>query len=310
MSFSFLKISALLQKYRTPVLLVSCGGVFTANIFYHVFPNGTYRKLYQAWSKGEPASLSEKLENTFQAVLNDCGVGSSENFSAFASYGFHPLGAGIPWLPSGAQVGIPANFNSTPDDLSGITNRTILINGKEVEWDSDVGRSLKESLVFSSEAQRFAIAREVLRLESAGPVVHAAVGPACLVGICVNSVVLKHIFGLHAGPILARGLVNLVVVGFGAAFYLLATDEVSQWMDYRSDRRAASLSPQYTKGGVEFYDKIISRNKTLRELMGERGKEIYAASGNLFPSKMFSLKHAPYTARREGVANLLKEQKL
>ncbi|XP_076155557.1 transmembrane protein 177 [Alosa pseudoharengus] len=310
MSFSFLKISAFLQKYRTPVLLVSCGGVFTANIFYHVFPNGTYRKLYQAWSKGEPASLSEKLENTFQTVLNDCAVGSSENFSAFASFGFHPIGAGIPWLPSGAQVGIPANFNSTPDDPAGITNRTILINGREVEWDSDIGSSLKESLVFSSEAQKFAIAREVLRLDSAGPVLHAAVAPACLVGICVNSVVLKHIFGLYAGPILARGLVNLVVVGLGAAFYLLATDEVSQWMDYRSDRRAASLSPEYTKGGVEFYDKIISRNKTLRMLMGERGEEMYAPSGNLFPSNMFSLKHAPYTARREGVANLLKEHKM
>lgn len=307
---SLLKFSAFLQKYRTSVLLVSCGGVFTANIFYHVFPERTYRKLYQAWSKGEPASLSEKLENTFQAVLKDCAVGSSENFSAFASFGFHPIGAGIPWLPAGAQVGLPANFNSTPDDSVGITNRTILINGEEVEWDSDIGKGLKESLVFSPEAQKFAIAREVIRLESAGPMLIAAVAPACLVGVSVNSVVLKHIFGLYSGSILARGVVNLVMIGLGTAFYFLASDEVSQWMDYRSDRHAANLSREYAKGGVEFYEKILCRNKILRRLMGPKGEEMYAPSGNLFPAKMFRLKHAPYTARRDGIANLLKEQKI
>ncbi|KAL2099330.1 hypothetical protein ACEWY4_005810 [Coilia grayii] len=307
---SFLKVSAFVQKYRTPVLLISCGGVFTANIFYHVFPNGTYRKLYQAWSKGEPASLSEKLEDTFQAVLKDCTVGSTKNYTAFASFGFHPIGAGVPWLPAGAHVGIPANFNSSADDLAGITNRTILINGKEVEWESEIGNSLKESLVFSPEAKKFAIAREVVRLESAGPVLHAAVAPACLAGIFVNSVVLKQIFGLYTGSMLARGLVNVVVLGLGAAFYFLAADEISQWLDYRSDRRAASLSPEYAKGGVEFYDKILLRNKTLRMLMGPKGEEMYAPSGNLFPANVFSLKHAPYTVRREGIATLLKEQKM
>ncbi|XP_063080021.1 transmembrane protein 177 [Engraulis encrasicolus] len=307
---SLLKISAYVQKYRTPVLLVGCGGVFAANIFYHAFPNGTYRKLYQAWSKGEPASLSEKLEEVFQAVLKDCTVGSSDNYTAFASFGFAPIGAGVPWLPAGAHVGIPANFNSSADDLGGITNRTILINGKEVEWDSEIGIVLKDALVFSPEAKKFAIAREVVRLEGAGPVLHAAVAPACLAGIFVNSVVLKQVFGLYTGSILARGAVNAVMLGLGAAFYFLAADEISQWVDYRSDRRAASLSPEYAKGGLEFYDKIITRNKTLRSLMGRKGEEMYAPSGNLFPANAFSLKHAPYTARREGIATLLKEQKM
>lgn len=69
MASRFLKYSVLLQKYRTPLLIASCGGVFTAKIFYHVFPDLTYRQLYQAWHKGEPDTLSEKLENLFQQVL-------------------------------------------------------------------------------------------------------------------------------------------------------------------------------------------------------------------------------------------------
>lgn len=68
----------------------------------------------------------------------------------------------MPWLPSGAQIGITANFNSTLDDLAGITNSTILINGKEVEWNSDIGTALKDALVFSPEAKKFAMVRAIL----------------------------------------------------------------------------------------------------------------------------------------------------
>jgi len=310
MASRFLKYSVLLQKYRTPLLIASCGGVFAANMFYHVFPDVSYRQLYQAWHKGEPVKLSEKLEDVFQQVLKDYGVHSSKNFLAFASFGFHPVGAGVPWLPAGAQIGIPANFNSTADDPSGITNRTIFINGKAVEWDSATGTALRESLVFSREAQKFAVAREVARLQSGGPVVSAAVAPFCLGGVWVYSVVLKQVFALHAGPALLRGGVNVVALGLGAVSYLLASDAVSQWTDYSSDRRAARVSHDYAQGGVEFYDKILSRNKTLRSLMGQKGEEMYAPSGNLFPAHLLQLKHAPYTSRRDGILALLKEEKV
>lgn len=309
MASHFLKFSALGQKYRTTLLLAGCGGVFTANVFYHVFPGTTYRKVYQAWSKGEPASLSEKLEHVFQEVLKDLAVGSPDSYTAFAAYGFHPVGAGIPWVPSGAQIGIPSNFNSSPGDLTGITDRTIVINGKEVEWDSETGSALKNTLVLSEDAQKFAVAREVARLECAGPVLQAAVAPTCLAGAWIYSVALKQIFGLFAGSVILRAAVNTLALGLGAASYILASDAVNQRLEFHSDRRAASLSRSYAKGGVEFYEKILERNKTLRVLMGPKGEEMYAPSGNLFPSSLIRMKHAPYTSRREGIRSLLKEEK-
>uniref|UniRef100_G3NYD1 Transmembrane protein 177 n=1 Tax=Gasterosteus aculeatus TaxID=69293 RepID=G3NYD1_GASAC len=307
MASNYLKYAVLLQKYRTPLLVASCGGVFAANMFYHACPDISYRQLYQAWSKGEPVALSEKLEDVFQQVLKDYGIHSPKNFSAFASFGFHPVGAGVPWLPAGAQIGIPANFNSTPDDTSGITNRTIYINGKMVDWSSDSGAALQQSLVFSRDAQRFAVAREVARLQSGGPVLSAAVAPLCLGGVWVYSVLMKQLFGLHGGPPLLRGAVNVVALGVGAVSYFLSSDAVSQWVDCNSDRRAAGVSRDYAKGGVEFYDKILSRNKTLRSLMGQKGEEMYALSGNLFPAHIFQLKHTPYTSRRDGILTLLRE---
>nr|XP_057938131.1 transmembrane protein 177 [Doryrhamphus excisus]XP_057938132.1 transmembrane protein 177 [Doryrhamphus excisus]XP_057938133.1 transmembrane protein 177 [Doryrhamphus excisus]XP_057938134.1 transmembrane protein 177 [Doryrhamphus excisus]XP_057938135.1 transmembrane protein 177 [Doryrhamphus excisus] len=310
MASGFLKYVVLLQKYRTPLLIASCGGVFAANMFYHVFPDMSYRQLYQAWSKGEPVILSEKLVELFQQVLKDYGISSPKTFSAFASFGFHPVGAGVPWLPAGAHIGIPANFNSTVDDHSGITNRTIFINGKTVEWDSETGTSLKESLVFSRDAQKFAIAREVARLQSGAPVMSAAVAPFCLGGVWVYSVVLKQVFGLHAGPALLRGAVNVVALGLGAVSYFLTSDAVTKWTDYSSDQRAAGVSCDYARGGVEFYDKILSRNKTLRSLMGKKGEEMYAPSGNLFPAHLLQLKHTPYTSRKEGILTLLKKENI
>uniref|UniRef100_UPI0037E9402D transmembrane protein 177 n=1 Tax=Semicossyphus pulcher TaxID=241346 RepID=UPI0037E9402D len=310
MASRFLKYSVLLQKYRTPLLVACCGGVFAANMSYHVFPDISYRKLYQAWHKGEPADLSEKLEDLFKQVLKDYGLSSPKNFSPFASFGFHPVGAGVPWLPAGAQIGIPANFNSTADDPSGITNRTIFINGKAVDWSSDAGSALKEALVFSIEAQKFAIAREMARLQSGGPVLSAVVAPFCLSGVWVYSVVLKQVLGLHTGPPLLRGAVNVVALGLGAVSYFLTSDAVSQWIDLNSDRLAARVSRDYANGGVEFYDKILSRNKTLRSLMGQKGEDMYAPSGNLFPSNILQLKHTPYTSRRDGILTLLKEEKV
>lgn len=310
MASSFLKYSVLLQKYRTPLVVSSCGGLFAVNMFYHVFPDMSFRQLYQAWYKGEQVTLSEKLGDVFQQVLKDYGINSTKSFSAFASFGFHPVGAGVPWLPSGAQIGIPANFNSTVDDPSGITNRTIFINGKTVDWSSETGSSLKEALVFSGEAQKFAIAREVARLQSGGPIISAAVAPVCLGGVWVYSVALKQMLGLHAGPALFRGVANVVALGLGAVSYFLTSDAVSQWIDLSSDRRAAKMSPDYAKGGVEFYDKILARNKTLRSLMGQKGEDMYAPSGNLFPANLLQLKHTPYTSRRDGILSLLKEEKV
>ncbi|KAM8750065.1 transmembrane protein 177 isoform 1-T2 [Acanthopagrus schlegelii] len=310
MASKFFKYSVFLQKYRTPLLAAGCGGVFAANLCYHVFPDMTFRPLYQAWFKKEPVTLLENLEDVFQQVLKDYGISSPNNFSAFASFGFHPVSAGVPWLPKGAHIGIPANFNSTADDPSGITNRYIFINGKTVDWSSDDGSALKEALVFSKEAQKFAIAREVARLQSGGPVLTAAVAPFCLGGVWVYSVVLKQMLGLHVGPALFRGVANVVALGLGGVSYLLTSDAVSHWIDFTSDQRAASVSRDYARGGVEFYDKILSRNKTLRSLMGEKGENMYAPSGNLFPANILQLKHTPYTSRREGILAMLKNEKV
>lgn len=305
---AFLRFSVWVQRYRSPLMVSGACGLLGLNLVPHLVPEWSFCPLYQAWFKGQPVQLSPKLETLFKQVLSDYGVGSPHKFSAFASFGFHPLGGGLPMSPGGARVGIPANFNSSEDDSSGITDRTIYINGRAVDWSSEAGTALSSALVMSSEAQRFAVAREVARLDCAFPVLSAAVAPICFSGVWIYSVLLKQIFNLHAGPVVLRATVNVLSVGLGAVSYVMASDAVGQYVDYSTDRRAAAVSRDYASGGVEFYDKILARNRTLRTLMGQKGEQMYAPNGNLFPANLLQLKHTPYTARRDGILNILKNQ--
>lgn len=303
----FLKLCVFTRQHRGKLLGASSLGLFAVNLSYHVFPDQTFRRLYQGWSKGEPALLTTRLQTLFRDVLDESRVASS-GFTPFAAYGFQPVSAGAPWLPSGCLIGIPANYNGTKKDGVGISDRVLVINGQEVDWASDPGISLRDSLTLSANAQKFSLAREAIHSQIGGPILQAAVAPLCLTSVCVSSVAIKQLLGLYSGPMLLRGVFNVLAVLLGFTGYYLCYDGVSQWLDYRSDKKAAAVSKAYAQGGLEFYEKILARNRLLRRIMGKQGETMYAPNGNLFPKNKLRLKHAPYTARRERILHALEKQ--
>ncbi|XP_030341859.1 transmembrane protein 177 isoform X2 [Strigops habroptila] len=240
-------------------------------------------------------------------VLQDTGVKPADSYQAFAASGFHPVSAGIPWFPAGSFVGIPPNFDSTAEDKKGIVNHVVVISGKEVDWESNEGVALKEALTFSLEAQKFALAREVMYLQNGSPLASAAVAPTCLAGTFFCGRGIKLLLGLSSGPVLLRGICNLVTAAVGLMCYYVSYDAMTYHLDCKADRKAATVSKEYARGGVEFYDKILSRNRIFRGLMGKQGMKIYAPSGNLFPRHWFRIKYTPYTYRRDLIVNILRE---
>ncbi|XP_068543533.1 transmembrane protein 177 [Anas acuta] len=301
------KASVWVKKRKITLLATSCVGLLGANLSYHVFPEQTFKLLHECWSDGQPAELSQRLSGVFQDVLQDTAVKSTDSYRAFAASGFHPVSAGIPWLPAGSLVGIPPNFDSTVEDKKGIVDHVVVINGKEVDWESNEGVALKEALTFSPEAQKFAIAREVVYLQNSSPLARAVVAPVCLAGTCLCGVGIKIALGLSTGPTIFRGICNLTVAAAGLIFYYVCYDAVTYYLDCKADRNAATVSKDYARGGVEFYDKILSRNRILRALMGKEGMKMYAPSGNLFPRYWFRIKYTPYTYRRDLIVNILRE---
>ncbi|NXP20563.1 TM177 protein, partial [Scytalopus superciliaris] len=301
------KTSVWLKKHKITVLAVSCMGLFGTNFSYHVFPEQTFKLLHECWSEGQPAELSERLCGVFQDVLQDTGVKSTDSYRAFAASGFHPVSAGIPWLPAGSLVGIPPNFDSTAEDKKGIVNHVVVINGKAVDWESNEGVALKEALTFSLQAQKFAIAREVVYLQNGSPLAIAVVAPTCLAGTFFCGRAIKILLGLSHGPVILRGICNFATAAGGLLVYYLAYDAMTHHLDCKADRKAAMVSQDYARGGVEFYDKILFRNRILRGLMGKQGMKMYAPSGNLFPRHWFRIKYTPYTYRRDLIVNILRE---
>ncbi|KAM4024648.1 transmembrane protein 177 isoform 1-T2 [Anomaloglossus baeobatrachus] len=302
-----LKLCVFTRQYRGRLLGASSLALLAVNVSYHVFPEQTFRKLYQAWTRGEAAPLSERLQTLLRDVLDEAHLPPS-GFSPFAAYGFQPVSAGVPWFPSGCLIGIPANYNSTEEDGAGTADRLLVINGQEVDWASEPGVRLRDSLTISIKAQKFSLAREALHAQSGGPILQASVAPLCLTGVCVSSVAIKQLLGLYSGPVILRGVFNVLALLLGVTGYCLCYDAVSQWMDYRSDRKAAAVSADYARGGLEFYEKILARNRLLRGIMGKPGETMYAPSGNLFPKHKLRLKHAPYTSRRDRILHALEKQ--
>lgn len=296
-----LKAAAMVEKHRTGFLIVSCAGLLGANLTFHIVPQKTFKPLYQAWARGQPQH-SEKICGLFHDVLSDLQMKSENHYQAFAAFSFHPVSAGIPWLPAGCVVGIPVIFG---DDEHEIVNRVVMIEGREVDWKSTEGLALKEALILSLEAQKFAIAREVMYLQNNSPLIQASVAPICLAGTYISAVAIKQLLGLYSGPVVLRGLYNLAVAMIGFLGYCLSYDTVSRAVDYRIDRRTATISSDFAKGGVEFYNKTLALNKTLRTLMGKQGEKTYAPNGNLFPRYWFRLKHPPYTSRRDLIISIL-----
>ncbi|XP_005088280.1 transmembrane protein 177 [Mesocricetus auratus] len=295
------RAAAFIQRHRTGLLVGSCAGLFGVQISFHLFSNPIVQWLYQYWPQGQPAPLSPQLQSLFQEVLQDMGVPSGHCYKPFTAFTFQPVSGGFPRLPSGAVVGIPAIYLGGP--VTAI-DHTVIIHGQRVNWQSPAGTRLRDALTLSHNAQKFALAKEVVYLESNVAALQILPAPACLAGTWVLSVGAKHALGLYGGPAGFRAAFNLVAIVAGFVAYTFSKDSLTVALEGWLDRRTASLSAAYAHGGVEFYEKILSGNLALRSLLGRQGEKLYTPSGNIVPRHWFRIKHLPYTTRRDSVLQM------
>ncbi|CAK6432839.1 unnamed protein product [Pipistrellus nathusii] len=222
------RATAFVQRHRTGLLVGSCAGLFGAQILYHLFPDPVVRWLYQYWPQGQPAPLSPKLQRLFQEVLQDIGIPSDHGNKAFTTFTFLPVSAGFPRLPAGAVVGIPTSFL---DDSVTKTDHPVIVHGQRVDWKSPEGTWLKYTLTLSHDAQKLALAREVMYLESSTAVLQTLPAPACLAGTWTLSISAKHALGLYGGPMNLRVAFNLVAAVVGFVAYAFSTDSLTYTLE-------------------------------------------------------------------------------
>ena len=77
--------------------------------------------------------------------------------------------------------------------------------------------------------------------------------------------------------------------------YFFFQDANTHETERKADKTVSSLSLELAEGGVEFYSKLLQRNKKLRELMGSDGDSLFTPSGDV--STLIRTPNVPLTHR-------------
>jgi len=244
---------------------------------------------------GKEIPLGFKIKQRIQEVMNDLKLSDDirnviQPFSVFGLDLFH---AGTLNNKYGAILGIPANFTNTIEQLY----KKMQVKEQPIDWTRQDAQNLLNGAILSESAQKFAIACEILRIQAEEPYFNSYL-LALIIAILwtlYNAITYK--FKLRGqNVVLCRTLYSSFTI-LGAISWFGIKDYRSYYLDKKDDEALCNLGAEYVKGGQEFFEKTLIRNRALRSLLGEEGKRIYTAYGN---EKIFlRQKHLPLSHRKD-----------
>ncbi|KAG8229516.1 hypothetical protein J437_LFUL004922 [Ladona fulva] len=278
---------------------------FSAKFLPNTYLLEQYQNMVQMYSLGEGLRVPSKVTDRFEQVLVDMQIKGDhkELFKLFTINGFDLFCAGTVQARTGSIIGIPKSYSY--DTNEDVEKDVIQVNLKRVPWETPAGATLQESIIMSPQAQKYGFACQIFMSRSwlvylgyFYPIV--AVAFAYSVSYHCNR--RLQLFSRKVG---VRGTFYAVISLFSFGLWALATDLTTTTCESKADKNACDLGPDYIKGGVEFYSKILNRNIALRELLGNQGKKIFTALGN--EQTLIRQKHLPITVRKSYTEKRLKE---
>ncbi|XP_002741440.1 transmembrane protein 177-like [Saccoglossus kowalevskii] len=251
---------------------LAAGGMCFFNGIPLLFPQQTVKRVYQSYKDGEERQLSMKSGHEFDQVCYDLSIKDREKYHLFASYGTNICTSGTRWLPNGLYIGIPDVFSMQRP--SEVVASNMQIGRERIDWESECGKSLAESLILSENARKFYIARELIEANSIQNLIPTFVAPVFIVASYVVGEAMKYL--VHFIP----GLATVGCACVGLVCYFGISGVVQNRTKTLSDRKVAMLGPEYKEGGLEFYQNLLTRNKNLRSILGKKGIKRYSYYGN------------------------------
>lgn len=260
----------------------------------HVFPQRTVEANYKISCEiGIPSSkYKDLLHDTCRRMeLNP------EKVDLFVTMGFSTVSAGTTLFPNKAVVGLPRNsiFNTVQD----IETANIRFEGKLIDWESNLGKALKESLLFSEKEIKFLIGHELTHIKEFDFVYSAAHAFTCFYGFYKIGMVLPKLlsitsFGYQVG-------VNMAVWTVGAVCFYFSRRYLNHYFEFKADEKSGRISKEYCEGGIEYMRSRLKINRVLRKMHGEKGEEMFSKVGNNMED-MFS--HPKRTDRLKNLKKL------
>ncbi|OQV16445.1 putative Transmembrane protein 177 [Hypsibius exemplaris] len=236
----------------------------------------------QMYKDGYPVKLSPSVIDLAAEVLADLKVKErdAKTIRWFTAFGFDPIHKGATHLRSGAIIGIPRTFSyNSPEDV----DRSLIKLHRDISipWKTEAGEALMAGIIYSDKARKFAIAREVVGVDS-----YHVITKFFAVGLVIPSVSsllarLDDRIQLYRYPLRMR-------VAWFSAWSVVAVlavaatwDAVCRYYESDADRTVAAMGVEYLEGGVEYYAKRLLMNRALRELLGKEGRDTYSEAGDV-----------------------------
>lgn len=264
-----------------------------------------YKSIVQAYKDGQPMHLDPVVQKRAEEVLRLVDLGEKEK----KSVRFFPVPildtffAGSTTANHGTIIGLPLTFSYTRKE--DVQTKSLFIHGsKEPAWETREGEALKKSLVLSDKAQKFVIAREIYWADTYYVQLQtAALSFSALNCYFMGRLANDRLHLLVRAPRAVRVCLYGLIVALNATVYICFKDAMSQLWDRKADREAAALGRDFVEGGIEYYEKLLQRNRALRELLGDEGRKCYTSKGNI--NRILRTDHIPITHRLDVLKNRL-----
>lgn len=283
-------------KYRNLIMGVTATAVgYYAVLAPHTVFLDKYRYVTARYQADNEIPVGPAVKQRIQKVMDDMKLSDKVRnvirpFSAFSFDLFH---AGTLNPRYGAILGIPANFINSAKEL----RDKLTIREELVDWTRQDAQAFLDAAILSENAQDFALAREILWILAEEPYFNSLTLAAIIAIFWSFYNAITHAFKLRERNVIVCRMLYLSFALIGAISWFGIKDYRSYNLDKKHSEVLCDLGPRYVEGGQEFYDKLIRRNKALRTLMGDDGKDTYTAYGN--EKTVLRQKYVPLTHKKE-----------
>lgn len=262
---------------------VGTSAVGYAHIALHTYFLSSYRRFMHMYSHGFEIPVPKELDELAQKVFVDSDLlqRDVDMMQLFTVVGLDVFGAGSTKLRKGAIIGLPYHFRYTREEDVETSLLKVKDGQEPFERTTPMGKAIIDSLVLSSAAKRFAIAREIHSCNTnrhllAGFGTTFTLSFGYVLGVFLNS---RFQYQTRM-PLMLRAATYTVCGTIGVVICLMMNDAVHVYYDAKCDAAAARLGRDYAVGGVEYYEKQVERNKALHKILGDVGEKYYTAGGN------------------------------
>ena len=168
---------------------------------------------------------------------------------------------------------MPRNFAfNTAEDIK---KADITFGNRIVNWDSEAGKSLIDTLLVSDNYIKFVIAHELTHIKSKHFIpmtVHAS-------SFCFGAYLLvRHLVASKGSVVIKLLHLHMLAVLYFA--YRMTRQKLAHWSEFQADKYAAKLSVDYADGGVDCMLSRLRLNRILQEVNVDKGKVMFSINGD------------------------------